>query len=179
MSHIMIDLETMSTEPNAAIVAIGAVVVDLENNRLGEEFYRRISLESSVLSGGVIDPRTVIWWLKQDRLARREIYSASATIVNSCTGFMEFIKRNGGADNIKVWGDGASFDNVILTTTFKRLAMEEPWRYWNERCYRTVKNMYPHIKSNNQGTEHNALDDAKSQANKLLVIYQENKGVAL
>ncbi len=179
MSHIMIDLETMSVEPNAAIVAIGAVVLDFDNNNLGEEFYRRISLESSVLSGGIIDPDTVIWWLKQGRLARREIYSASAAIEKSCASFLGFVERNGGADNVKVWGDGASFDNVILSSTFKRLSMPEPWKYWNDRCYRTVKNMYPDIKSHNAGTEHNALDDAKSQANKLLGIYQGNKGVAL
>jgi len=179
MSHIMIDLETMSTEPNAAIVAIGAVVVNFEKNGLREEFYRRISLESSVLSGGIIDPDTVIWWLKQSRLARREIYSASATIEKSCTSFLEFVERNGGAGTVKVWGDGASFDNVILSSTFQRLRLPVPWKYWNDRCYRTVKNMYPDIKSHNSGTEHNALDDAKAQANKLLGIYQENKGVAL
>ena len=175
----MIDLETMSTEPNAAIVAIGAVIVDFESNSLGEEFYRRISLKSSVLSGGVIDPDTVVWWLKQGRLARREIYSASATIEKSCASFLKFVERNGDVNTAKVWGDGASFDNVILSATFQRLRLSEPWKYWNDRCYRTVKNMYPDIKSNNEGTEHNALDDAKAQANKLLGIYQENKGVAL
>ena len=46
MKHIMLDLETMSTASNAAIVAIGAVEFEPETGKLGREFYCNVSLAS-------------------------------------------------------------------------------------------------------------------------------------
>ena len=37
---IMLDLETMGTGPNAAIVAIGAVAFDLQAGTIGDHWYR-------------------------------------------------------------------------------------------------------------------------------------------
>lgn len=62
--HVMVDLETMGKKHNAPIVAIGAVVFDPATGSIGESFYKVVCLESSVNWGAVIDPSTVIWWLK-------------------------------------------------------------------------------------------------------------------
>lgn len=68
--HVMVDLETMGKKHNAPIVAIGAVVFDPATGSIGESFYKVVCLESSVNWGAVIDPSTVIWWLKQSSEAR-------------------------------------------------------------------------------------------------------------
>jgi hypothetical protein len=178
MNHIMLDLETMSTDPNAAIVSIGAVAIDFENNRLGEEFYRRISLESAMQSGGIVDASTVIWWLQQSEPARREIYSATADIRRACEAFTQYVSEIGDPAQMRIWGDGAAFDNVLLSCTYKRIGLERPWKFWNDRCYRTIKNTYKDIKAADFGTAHNALDDAKAQALHLLNIFKlKNPGV--
>ena len=65
MLDIMLDLETMGTGTQAAIVAIGAVEFDLEKGILGEEFYRTVDLSSSISCGGIIDADTVLWWMQQ------------------------------------------------------------------------------------------------------------------
>lgn len=178
MNHIMLDLETMGTDPNAAIVSIGAVAIDFDKNCLGEEFYRRISLESAMLSGGIVDASTVIWWLKQSEPARREIYSASADIRKACEAFSQYVARTVDPSQMCIWGDGAAFDNVLLSCTYARLGLEKPWKFWNDRCYRTIKNTYKDIKTESFGTAHNALDDAKQQAIHLLRIFEiKNLGV--
>jgi inhibitor of KinA sporulation pathway (predicted exonuclease) len=49
--------------------------------------------------------------------------------------------------------------------------MQAPWKFYNDRCYRTLKAMYPHIKMPKRtGTHHNALDDAISQVNHLILL---------
>jgi exodeoxyribonuclease VIII len=46
----------------------------------------------------------------------------------------------------------------------------QPWRHWNDRCYRTVKSLYPDVKLERVGTHHNAVDDAESQARHLIAM---------
>lgn len=44
--------------------------------------------------------------------------------------------------------------------------LELPWKFWNDRCYRTVSAGFP--RRQQTGTHHNALDDAISQTKHLL-----------
>mgnify|MGYP006408929027 CR=1 FL=1 len=66
--HIMIDLETMGTRPDAPIISIGAVAFDA-NGPL-DSFYAGVNLGSSVNSGAKIDASTVLWWMQQSDEAR-------------------------------------------------------------------------------------------------------------
>jgi exodeoxyribonuclease VIII len=66
--------------------------------------------------------------------------------------------------NVLVWGNGASFDNAILAQCYRAVGMDFPWKFWNDRCYRTLKNLVLDVPFERTGTHHNALDDARSQA---------------
>ena len=57
--HIMLDLETMGTRPDAPIIAIGAVAFDKEG--VHESFYEVLDLAWAVRDGAVMSPETVIW----------------------------------------------------------------------------------------------------------------------
>ena len=76
---------------------------------------------------------------------------------------------------VRLWGNGASFDNAILSTAYELCELEtvQPWRFYNDRCYRTVKSLYPEVAMVRTGTYHNALDDAESQALHLLAMKVE------
>lgn len=74
-----------------------------------------------------------------------------------------------------IWGNGASFDNVILANAYRAASIQQPWAYWNDRCYRTLKKRYLDIALRRQGTHHNALDDAISQAEHLITIWKEKR----
>lgn len=65
MKNIMADIETMSTKPDAAIIAIGAVAFDLPGKEILDRFYTTVDLASSMAHGGVVDASTILWWMRQ------------------------------------------------------------------------------------------------------------------
>jgi exodeoxyribonuclease VIII len=165
-NNIMVDLETMGNRGNAAIVSIGAVRFDPTG--LKEEFYKVIDLDSSVMAGMDIDVSTVSWWLRQGAEARKIFTDVGVTSLKAAlVDFKIFIGK--GAE---VWGNGADFDNVILKSAYDAVELPLPWQYWNNRCYRTMKGLYKQVKLDRTGTHHNALDDAKTQAEHLIRIFK-------
>lgn len=164
MEHIMLDLETMGNGPDAAIVAIGAVAFDLTTGKLGDEFLAQVSLESAVANGGVMDPSTVLWWLRQSDAARAAFTTPSIALPMALDLFTFWIQDKAPQDKVKVWGNGSEFDNVILAGAYRRAQKPLPWQFWNNRCYRTIKGLHPTRKLTRTGIHHNALDDARSQA---------------
>jgi hypothetical protein len=178
MNHIMLDLETMGTGPNAAIVAIGAVEFEINKTpgqlgggQLGDTFYMPISLDSAMASGGQVDAGTVLWWLKQTDAARAMFTHPAIEHGQALANFSSWMHQCGEFKNLRVWGNGASFDNVILASAYRRAALPLPWNGFNDRCYRTVKSMHPTAPALERvGTHHNAMDDAISQAKHLIAM---------
>lgn len=200
MKDIMVDLETMGVGANAAITAIGAVVFDplaAPGEGLGAEFYRAVHLESSVALGGVMDPGTVLWWLSQTEAARRELTHADqdGALPGSAPGtdmrvllrealgdFTSFVAFEAAASSTRMWGNGASFDCVILRTAYKRANMTEPWPFYRDRDMRTIKELpdalgFEVAPAPPRGTAHHALDDARYQAIVVQDIYRGLRGV--
>lgn len=169
MNNVMLDLETMGTAFNSPIVAIGAVRFDPKSEAIGETFYQLIDLQSCVDAGLPLDASTVIWWMRQGDSARGQICNPSlerSSIKDALFDFALWLQPED-----KVWGNGVDFDNVILANAYKSvLKTEQPWKFWNNRCYRTVKNLKPNIELVREGTHHNCLDDAISQAKHLQII---------
>ncbi|HEE1060500.1 TPA: 3'-5' exoribonuclease [Klebsiella pneumoniae] len=179
--HVMVDLETMGKKHNAPIVAIGAVVFDPATGSIGESFYKVVCLESSVNWGAVIDPSTVIWWLKQSSEARSAIVNDDAIpLQDALLQFREFVSDNvaGGSKKAQVWGNGASFDNSILRSSYDCIAEDYPWEYWNDRDVRTMVELGQAISFDPkttipfEGYRHNALADAIHQARYVSAIWQ-------
>ncbi|MDM7176329.1 exonuclease [Klebsiella quasipneumoniae] len=179
--HVMVDLETMGKKHNAPIVAIGAVVFDPAAGSIGESFYKVVCLESSVNWGAVIDPSTVIWWLKQSSEARSAIVNDDAIpLQDALLQFREFVSDNvaGGSKKAQVWGNGASFDNSILRSSYDCIAEDYPWEYWNDRDVRTMVELGQAISFDPkttipfEGSRHNALADAIHQARYVSAIWQ-------
>ena len=169
-SNVMLDLETMGNGPNAAIVAIGAVAFNIQDTEISaDNFYTRVRLESSVEHGGVIDSSTVLWWMEQSEEARSEIAKKDGLhIIDALEEFSHWIRTAAAGDESHVWGNGASFDNVILRSAYQRRRIEPPWLWWNDRCYRTVKALHRDVPFERLGTHHKAIDDAISQAQHLI-----------
>ena len=174
--EIMLDLETMGNGSNSAIIAIGAVAFDIKG--VSGRFYQQVNLQSSVNAGMEIDASTVLWWLKQSDAAR-SAFKDNEKALNIANALIEFSMFCDSAKVCGVWGNGAAFDNVLLSNAYRKLEMKRPWKFWNDRCYRTVKNIYQDIEFVHSGTHHNAVDDAESQAIHLIEICKKHNILAI
>lgn len=174
--HLMIDLETMGKNPDAPIISIGAIFFDPQTGDMGPEFSKTIDLETT---GGVIDRDTIKWWLKQSREAQSAILTDEIPLDDALLQLREFIDENSGEFFVRVWGNGANFDNVILRRSYERQGIPCPWRYCNDRDVRTIVELGKVMDFDArtaipfEGVPHNALDDARHQAKQVLAIWQK------
>lgn len=181
MTHnIMIDIETLSTSTEAAVLSIGAVRFKVATGKIVDEFYEKITLESA-MHYGKVDPDTLRFWLKQEDSVRLELTSTEkqgALHLPKCLDELSNWFPNG---NCNVWANSPSFDLVILETMMKRSKKICPWNFWEHRCFRTIKHIGEAmgIQYNSSHDEaHNALEDAKVQANyamSVLSFLDQNK----
>ena len=172
MVEIMLDLETMGQGPRAAITQIGAVVFNTDTQSIVGRFQRNVDLASSVACGGEMDASTVLWWLRQSDEAREAYKEVACHIRNALQDVREFLAPYEPAERegLPVWGNGASFDNVILRGAYERIEMPLPWHFWQDRCYRTIKALRKDVPFERVGVHHRAVDDAESQALHLMKI---------
>ncbi|ENL2714751.1 3'-5' exoribonuclease domain-containing protein [Escherichia coli] len=174
--HLMIDLETMGKNPDAPIISIGAIFFDPQTGDMGPEFSKTIDLETA---GGVIDRNTIKWWLKQSREAQSAIMTDEIPLDDALLQLREFIDENSGEFFVRVWGNGANFDNVILRRSYERQGIPCPWRWSNDRDVRTIVELGKAIDFDArtaipfEGERHNALDDARYQAKYVSAIWQK------
>ena len=166
--HVMLDLETMGNGANSAIIAIGAVAFD--DMGINSRFYEQVSLASCVGIGLECDASTIMWWMQQSDEARSAFRGndKAGHIRGVLAQFAKWFVDVGGAE---VWGNGAAFDNAILSNAYRKSGTVQPWKFWNDKCYRTIKGLYPDVSLERVGTHHNALDDAESQAKHLCKIF--------
>ena len=180
-THLMVDLETMGSGPDAPIVSIGAVYFDPSTGNTGAEFYQVVSLESSMSFGMKPDASTIQWWLKQSSEAR------SAILVDEAMGLREtlelladFITENSanGSHTVQLWGNGCSFDNVILRRAYALTETPFAVPFWNDRDVRTMVELGKSVGINPrfdipfEGDMHNALSDARHQVKYVSAIWQ-------
>lgn len=168
MSHCMIDFETLSTHPCAVVLSLGAVGFD-EARGVFTEFYVNIDRQDCINRGMHVMQSTVDWWAKQSDEAKAALENGPMPLLEAMSQFSSWVR---GHKLAYVWGNGADFDNPILRNCFEVLEADPPFKPYNGRCYRTIKNIPAarEIKLIREGTHHNALDDAMSQALHLLEI---------
>ncbi len=182
MQHIMLDIETLGNGNNAAIIAIGAVFFEPYHNALGAEFYVSIKPASAAYYGS-IDAATMQWWMKQSSEARALFNDPNAVgLKDALLAFSQWLSDTTEYKQRQVWGNGCSFDNVILANAYKAAKMRQPWPYSGDRDVRTLVELGKSLGGVNpkksmvfDGIAHNALDDAKHQAKYISAIYHAFK----
>jgi exodeoxyribonuclease VIII len=164
----------------AAILSIGAIKFDLgvpidpSPGLFADTFYARVSLESSLKAGLRIDASTVMWWLHPNMAEAREQLRIGEPLEldEALLGLSQWYGED---DSLPVWGNGATFDNVILSNAYKAVGLERPWGYHSDRCFRTLRALAPQVARPQYGVKHDALSDAIAQALWLQAIVSELK----
>lgn len=168
MNNIMVDIETIGTGPGCIILSIGAVAFDPNKNQIGSKFYRVVNYQSCKRIGLFADPRTLQWWDMQSSQSRNIIKQSKSkdaqNIFDVLMDFNNYIKMYNKNNDVMLWGNGSDFDNAILQYTYARLAICPEWKYYNNRCFRTLCSLFPKQDIKRIGVYHRADDDAMSQA---------------
>lgn len=179
MVEIMVDLETLGRRAGCVVLSIGAVVFD--ENGLHQEFYTALPIGMQKKARLHVDRETEDWWSKQSAQARK-VFDECATLPDAelytcMDAWCDWLKSLGDKRSLALWGNGSDFDNAILIALHEAANRPAPWEFWNNRCYRTLKNLpgAKEVKVERAGTYHNALDDAKTQAKHAIRVMKHLK----
>jgi exodeoxyribonuclease VIII len=172
--HVMIDLETWGTNNKAIIISLGAVKFDpmTDEDLTVDNFYCAIDPKSSQDYGLKVDANTIMWWIdpKNDEARAKWLGEVKVDLASTLEGFQDWY----GGESLPTWGNGATFDNVLLRNAYDCVGLECPWKFWHDRCFRTLKNLtkledaLPTF-----GVAHHALTDALNQAQHLRAVVRK------
>ncbi len=182
LPDIMVDLETLGVGPGAMIVQIAAVRFDADAGDSGyistpeATFNFNVSLHPD---DGVIEPDTLLFWMRQSDDARRRVFSPATIhgrIAQGLTSFADWVYRGGRFH--RVWANSPSFDLRLLKDAWRAKNPTLPESIWpithrHERDFRTLRKVgealgvEPPVRV---GVEHDALDDACHQAGHAILI---------
>ena len=175
MKHVVVDLETMGIVPGCAIVSLGAVVFDPRFDSVSDKkFYVELDWEAQTEDGFTVDENTKEWWNNQDSVAR-EALNGMEELEETLIDFARWLPSD-----VKIWGNGATFDVSILEYCYRKFNIEIPWKFWNIRDVRTIKDLYESSRGGfskaMEGTKHNALDDAVYEAEMVCKMWKSILG---
>lgn len=161
MAHIMHDLETFGNTPGSALRSLGAVVFDPATGEIGAIFYANISRASCERIGLTVDPKTEAWWLEQSPEAQAALEYDQQDIEAVAAAFADWYATQGGD---RLWCQGPSYDACLLEAVYRALGQKTPWAYNAPRDTRTVYDLAGITPDRNRASLHNALEDARAQA---------------
>lgn len=178
--HAMIDLETLGNDYSTAVVSVGVVCFN-KTGIVAEKLFVLDFVEQIKL-GRTVTGSTLQWWMAQEDGARAVFKDDPKTPKLSVAQFLAELDKFFDAtlkeagekrDELKPWGNGANFDIPIIEDFYRRHHAKHefaiPWKFWNVWCFRTFNSLTKcKDKFKREGIHHNALDDARYQANCVL-----------
>lgn len=171
-----IDMETLSTEHNAALLSIGAVIHDFSTGQQVDTFYANITPESSIAAGLDVSESTKAWWAKQGQAAQDVLSVDQRPLRDVLVDFAKWLAGHGVQYAI---GNGPRADNQWLESACKAVGMQSPIKYWGDLDMRTLTFIGTHIlgldhwHNTFKGVKHNALHDAINEAEFCNAVFQK------
>jgi DNA polymerase III epsilon subunit-like protein len=168
-NHVMIDIETLSTRPNAVIIQLAAV----KFNKTGiiDRFSANIDPVDCKKYNCHISTDTLNWWKNKDI---EIIKSWQSDIQKTETVMLDFIEWMSD-DKKLVWCNGGSFDFPIISWVLSELKLSKPWKYWEEMDLRTISTFFDYKLP--KGNTHNAIQDCEHQVQHILKLFNQLQGV--
>ena len=130
----------------------------------------RICEQDSRKYGLTVSPSTEQWWYAQSREAQEAAFLDGQPVKEVLATFDAWWKSVGGH---ALWGHGASFDAPVLEAVYRAVGWAPPWSYNATRCTRTLFEIAGVEPDRSKGVHHNALNDAKVQAETALVAFSK------
>lgn len=165
--HLMFDIETLNTKPDAIVLSIGAVVFTREG--IVDTFSINLSMKEQLDKGRTLSESTFYWWMQQTQEASKAVSTDLHGVRTGLGQFYMWLNRLVDMNSVLVWGNGAQFDNVIMKHLLNQYGYSDGklWKFYNDRCFRTYINSAK-VERVKPITAHVALDDAIAQAQTLI-----------
>lgn len=170
-THVMVDLETLGTRPDAVVVQIGLCAFDGTGETLAKASMS-VNIKAQMEAGRTVDGPTISWWMRQSldsRIAMSEALSSPhglASAAEQVCGWFHRVRAISGP--VYVWGHGATFDVTILSSFLQSAGKNPPFKFKRVRDTRTLQAallvMGRVVERPQPSTAHVALDDAVAQA---------------
>jgi len=183
MKNIMIDIETLGTNPDSCVLQIAATSWD--GNEIDVGFLFDVSLSEQVEAGRTIEAKTVCWWLddkvqsrvRSSVLGRSELVSPQAAVY-ALNEYIRVTRQNSDDGKVTVWANPPQFDLTIIKSIMKEWGITPSWNHWEERDLRTLRNVCRELKINyeNKNEEHHsAIADVRHQVEEVMFLMKELK----
>jgi len=173
-TQAMVDIETLSSNSDAAVIAIGLCLFD------GKDVWGEHEiLIDPQFTPGYRDPDTLDWWSTQDQEVFQKMMSGMVMPWDACDQMISYFDAHPGVKQL--WANPPSFDITILRHLFKLYDKSFPIHFTGERDFRTMRKfadgMHIDYKEPYEEREaHDAKSDAVCQAKAIQLILQ---GLAL
>lgn len=181
LPHLMLDIETLGTGPDACIIQVGAVAFCPEQNLISPPhavFELNVRHDSDPMSRGGME--TVAWWIRQaieNRSLADRVFSQRGAQDMSvvCRALREYLCVH---ETQYLWSCGPTFDSALMQAAFRRHEVSWPLPYNADRDFRTL-HMFAELlgveKPPFLGMKHTGGDDALHQAGFAILIMQRMK----
>ena len=156
--EVMLDLETLSTRADAAILQIAAASFD-ESGTILDTFNVHVRRSS-----GHIDINTVLWWMSQPSAREQSEYCQQGVTLQKALEC--FTIWYGVGEPVALWAHGATFDFPILASAFEREAVRVPYSYRDLMCTRPIYGLVggvPTVPLPAGYVKHDAMSDVRLQ----------------
>jgi hypothetical protein len=178
-----LDIETMGTAPGC-VVSVGLVGFDVANDFVGVPEHWVLNVHDQVRAGLGINADTLRWWTGQSPEAQTTLFQALASpdpTDKVLLQISEWLQRHRRTDKFSIWGNGASFDQPILARVFAAMGVPLPWKFYMERCHRTLKGLPDTLGMDKidvvaNACAHNAAADAEFQARQAVAVLRTLAG---
>lgn len=159
--HVMIDIETFSSRPTAAIRSIGAVAFDLEGN-VEKLIHTGVRVDSCIALGMHVDGDTIDWWLGQPKVNQEALMKVPQVDIFTALMMLEASALIVPMSDLILWCHGLNFDIPVLENAYRCIDRKPWWKYYNTRDTRTLFDVAGYKYQKDEG--HDALKDAFKQA---------------
>lgn len=166
--HAMLDIETLGTKPNSAVLSAGVVFFDPKTGTTHEQ--KMFLFDPKQQPNRPVDFTTMKWWMMQTQAAREHWYKAKfENIHKELVEFVNFCKTH---KSLTWWGCSPAFDQIIMESLLESRGVKVPWIFWKWRDVRTIKDFLKD-KSAVNSNAHDPVADCHAQIILVNRFYQE------
>ena len=139
--NVMVDIETLSLQPSAAVLAVAAVAFNMENGTIGEHFFATLDVVPQLLKGRSMEETTVYFWHNLPEKDKEWLTEKDKELSpdNALWGLLGFLQRVGEGASLQLWAQGSDFDFPILRSLSLTMLKTDIFQYFDFHNIRDVR----------------------------------------